>query len=71
MPRRPNIIRPSKLTTVLPEDIRAKLDLHLWSELEGRVPQGAYQKFLVERIQEFFSHPPRCPHCGKDPHANS
>ena len=50
-----NIIRPSKLTTTLPEDLRAKLDLHLWSELEQRVPVGAYQRFLVERIVEYFN----------------
>jgi hypothetical protein len=29
--------------------------LFLWSVVEGRVPKGAYQKFLVERIQDFFS----------------
>jgi hypothetical protein len=52
--RRPNILRPIKLTTTLPEDIRAKLDLYLYSEVEGRVPKGAYQQFFIERIQEFF-----------------
>ena len=54
MSRRPDVIRPIKLTTTIPEDIRAKLDLHLYSELEGRVPKGAYQQFLVSRIVEFF-----------------
>jgi hypothetical protein len=54
MPRRPNIIRPVKLLISLPEDIHAKLVLHLYSEAEGRVPQGAYQKFFVERILQFF-----------------
>ena len=54
MSRRPNVIRPSLLHVSLPEDIRAKIDLLLWSELEGRVPKGAYQRFFVERIQEFF-----------------
>ena len=49
-----NIIRPIALRTTFPEDVRAKLDLHLWSELEGRVPQGAYQRFLIARIREFF-----------------
>ena len=49
------IIRPTRLETSLPEDIRAKLDLHLYSEVEGRVPFGAYQRFLIERIQEFFA----------------
>jgi hypothetical protein len=49
-----SIIRPISLRTTFPEDTRAKLDLYLWSELEGRVPQGAYQRFLVARIREFF-----------------
>lgn len=65
MPRTPNIIRPSKLTLHLPEDIRAKLDLYLFSDIEGRIPQGAYQQFLTERINEFFSGGVHtCPNCG-------
>jgi hypothetical protein len=40
----------------LPEDVRARLDLHLYSELEGRVPHGEYQKFFVARILEFLDH---------------
>ena len=56
--RRPDVIRPIKLTTTLPEDIRGRLDLHLYSELEDRVPKGAYQRFLIERIQEFFDSRP-------------
>jgi hypothetical protein len=51
-----SIIRPVKLTTTFPEDIRVKLDLHLFSLVEGRVPKGAYQAFLLERIRAFFSH---------------
>ena len=54
MPRKPDVIRPSLLHMSIPEDVRAKLDLYLFSELEGRVPKGAYQKFFTERIQEFF-----------------
>lgn len=55
MSRRPNIDRPIAMTLKLPESIRARLDLHLFSELEGRVPQGRYQEFFLARIQEFFS----------------
>ena len=55
MTRQPNVIRPIKLTTTLPEDVRAKLDLHLYSEAEGRVPKGAIQAFLIERIREYFA----------------
>lgn len=54
MPRRPNLDRPVKLTLSLPETWRAKLDLMLFSELEGRVPKGKYQEFFMERLQEFF-----------------
>lgn len=52
--RRPNIIRPIKLHTALPEDVYAKLTLHLYSDLEGAVPKGAYQAFFTDRINEFF-----------------
>jgi hypothetical protein len=33
----------------------ARVDLLLFSELESRVPKGAYQKFFNERLREFFS----------------
>ena len=54
MPKPPNLQRPVKLNTTLPEDVRAKLDLHLWSDLEKRVPHGAYQRFILARIAEYF-----------------
>lgn len=50
--RRPNIVRPVTLHTTLPENIRAQLDLYLWSEVEGCVPKGAYQQFIIDRIRE-------------------
>ena len=53
--RRPNI-GPSVATNLhLPETVRTRLDLILFSELEGRVPKGAYQRFFLERLQEFFT----------------
>jgi hypothetical protein len=54
MPPRPSLIRPSHIHLSLPEDIRGKLDLMLWSGVDGRVPKGAYQRFFLDRIQEFF-----------------
>lgn len=54
MPRRPNVIRPSQLTLWLPEDIRARLDLYLWSQLEGRVPHGAYSRLISQLLREHF-----------------
>lgn len=56
MARRPNLIRSVKLTVMIPEDLHAKLALYLYSESELRVPVGAYQRFFVERITEFFNH---------------
>ena len=52
--RKPNIERPVPLLLKLPESRRAKVDLYLFSELEGRVPKGKYLQFFVERIDEFF-----------------
>lgn len=56
MPRSPNVIPSIKLHTSLPEDLHAKLTLHLFSDLEGRVPACAYQEFFCERIREYFEH---------------
>lgn len=52
MPRPPNVVRPVQLCLMLPEDVRAWLDLYLYSEVEGRVPQGAYQAFFLRKIRE-------------------
>lgn len=55
MPRQPDIIRPTALHISLPENVRGRLDLILYSALEGRIPKGAYQRFFIQRIQEFFA----------------
>lgn len=55
MPRRPNIERPVELSLMLPESVRARLDLLLWSEVEHRVPRGAYQRFFVQLINDYFT----------------
>jgi len=67
--RRPNPIPSIMLNVALPADIHTQLTLHLFSELEGRVPLGAYQRFLVERIREYFAHRrlDLAPYAGCDP----
>lgn len=55
MPRRPAVDRPTQLCLKLPESLRTRLDLALFSALERRVPQGAYQLFFAERIAEWLS----------------
>ena len=55
MSRRPNLEPNTRLTLCLPESVRARLDLLLFSELEGQVPRGKYQEFFLLRISEFLS----------------
>lgn len=50
----PNTIPPTRLEVYIPSDIRARMDIHLYSSLEGRIPHGAYKKFLCELIRDFF-----------------
>ena len=52
--RPPALRRTRNLTTALDEELLTRLDLHLFSEVEGRVPKGAYQSFLHARLREFF-----------------
>lgn len=54
MPRKAKLDAPMQMCLKLPTSVRTKLDLHLYSELEQRVPMGAYQEFFIERIRDFF-----------------
>ena len=52
---RPKSHNPSILLNVaLSPEVRARMDLHLYSEVEERIPKGAYQTFLSARIREYF-----------------
>jgi hypothetical protein len=62
MSRPSRIIRPVKITTYIPEDLRAQLALFLYSEVEGRIPLGAYANFFTERIREFFTNQAKTEH---------
>jgi hypothetical protein len=55
VPRRPNVIPSIPITTHIPLDVHNQLAAYLYSPVEGCIPRGAYQKFFVERIREFFS----------------
>ena len=43
-----------RLTACLPEYLAHHLQLHLYSELEGRVPVGAQQEFFTMLVREYF-----------------
>lgn len=45
-------VRPTYLNLALPEDVRARLDLHLFSSVEGRVPHGAYSHYIANLIRQ-------------------
>ena len=53
--------RPKKTTRTIfknigiPEDLVARLELHLYSDLEGRIPQGAQQEFFTKLLRDYFS----------------
>ena len=52
---RPASLEPSRsLNTHLSEREMARLDLALWSTLEGKIPRGAYKEFFEGRIRDFF-----------------
>jgi predicted LPLAT superfamily acyltransferase len=53
--RRPNIERPVRLEVYLPISLRGRLDLHLWSEAEGRVPKGAYSTLLAHLLTDYLN----------------
>ncbi len=55
MPAQRKLIPTVYLNVGIPGDQMAQLNLHLFSELEGRVPKGSYQTFFTERLREFFS----------------
>jgi len=54
MPRQKKVIRPVSIHLKLPEDLVARIELELFSEVEGRVPQGAKQAFFEGMAREYF-----------------
>ena len=52
MPKPKNIIPSRRVSAFIPETEAARLDLLLYSEAEGRVPQGSYRAFMLRAIRE-------------------
>jgi len=38
----------------IPEDLAARVQLELYSELEGKIPFGAQQEFYTKLLREYF-----------------
>lgn len=52
MPKPRRTIRPTVFNLSIPEDLRARLDLALWDEIEGRVPHGRYTAYICGLIRD-------------------
>lgn len=55
MPKPKNAIPSIQLNVALPLDVHTQLSAYLYSDLEGRVPHGAYSRFLVELLRGHFA----------------
>lgn len=54
MPRPRDVIRKVKLGVWITEDLRARLDLRLYSPTEGRIPFKAYSDFVEKAIRDLL-----------------
>ena len=54
--KRPNVIPSQPLNVVLPLPLYTQLGAHLFSELEQRVPHGAFSRFMIDLLRAYFSH---------------
>lgn len=63
---RPKQTTPSvQLNVALPQPLADKLAIELFSELEGRIPTGAYKIFFTDILTQYFeSRRNPCKHCN-------
>lgn len=54
MPKPINADPGIKVTTMIPLSMKARIDLHLFSELEQGIPSGSLARFVKLRVTEFF-----------------
>ena len=55
MPRPKNLQPSESLHVRLPGSLQERLSRHLFSDVEQRVPLGAYQRFLTELLIAYFN----------------
>jgi hypothetical protein len=54
MTRPKKVDRPTRKHLSLPESLVARVELELYSPLEGKVPTGAWAEFVEHLIREYF-----------------
>lgn len=55
MARPRKVVRTIFKNIAIPEDLVARLELELYSELEGKIPFGAQQEFFSKLLREYFA----------------
>lgn len=55
MPRAKNTIPTMQLNVAIATDLMAKLELLLFSEVEGKVPHGAKSELISNLLRQHFS----------------
>ena len=55
MPKPKNIIPSQQLNVALPLPLYMQLGAYLYSDLEQRVPHGAYSRFMINLLRGFFT----------------
>ena len=65
MPRPKQTVPSAFRNIALPQPLVDKLDVLLYSELEGRIPTGAYKEFFSNLLLQYFEQSRNpCPHCN-------
>ena len=54
MSKPPNLIPSQQLNVALPLPLYTQLTVHLYSDLEQRVPHGAYSRFFSDLLRSYF-----------------
>lgn len=54
MPRPAKIDRPRRVEAQVPESILARVDLELFSDLEGRVPHGKRSELITMLLKQWL-----------------
>lgn len=54
MGRPKNVIPSIEKHISIPQDVVARVELELWSEVEGRVPQSAWKELVTELLEQWL-----------------
>lgn len=55
MARPKNTLRTIQVNLAIPEDLVARMELSLFSEVEGKIPHGARSELIARLLREHFT----------------